>query len=82
MARRKRKGIRIFNALDSRLDSALYELDGYAFVMQPLQDAIAWKTLQYYAVITPNVPQRDAILAWLEEHPCPAMPAVEQVELC
>ena len=69
----------VFNLLDSSKTPP--NLDGFAFVMQPRTDHVAWKALEYYAVITPNVAQRQAILVWLREHPDPAAPEAEQMEL-
>jgi len=43
----------VFNLLDSSKTPP--NLDGFAFVMQPRTDHVAWKALEYYAVITPNV---------------------------
>ena len=79
MNRKRSDRSRVFNMLDSR--AAPGELDGLAFVIQPNIDHVAWKALEYYAVITPNVAQRQALLVWLREHPDPAAPVVEQMEL-
>lgn len=69
----------MFNLLDSR--SEHHDFAGFSFMFQPSQDPIAWLALKHYASITPNVAQKQALLVWLREHPCPGVPVVEQMEM-
>lgn len=70
---------RLYSILDSR--ESHHDLGGHWFLFIPDRDPVAWKALQYYAVITPNVAQRQALLKWLQEHPCPGEPVPEQMEM-
>jgi hypothetical protein len=42
---------------------------------------VAWKALEYYADITPNLEQRGIIFTWLAKHPCPGEHVPEQMEM-
>ncbi len=77
----KRTQARVFNLLDSQSSRTFLDLDGFAFILHPNTDPAAWKALEYYASITPNVAQRQAILVWLRQHPDPSVPVAEQLEM-
>ena len=78
MRRKRSARTRIYNILGEDWEM---DLDGFQFILQPTQDRAAWKSLEYYAVITPNAALRQALLVWLREHPCPGEPVVEQMEM-
>ena len=69
---------RMYNILG---DGWEMDLNGFQFILEPLRDRAAWKALEYYVVITPNTALRQALLVWLQEHPCPGEPVVEQMEM-
>ena len=78
MKRKRSNRSRMYNILG---DDWAVDMEGFQFILEPLHDRAAWKALEYYAVITPNIAQRQAILVWLREHPCPGDPVVVQMEM-
>jgi hypothetical protein len=78
--KRKRKNrCRVYSLLHSEYKQ--HDLGGPLVVIQPLRDPVAWRALQWYADNTPNTAQRQTLLIWLREHPCPGEPVVEQMEM-
>jgi len=69
----------VFNTLNSASDQ--HDFSGFWFVMDPTHDPVARAALECYAARTPNLAQRQAILKWLQAHPKPQEPVVEQMEM-
>ena len=78
MKRKRKARSRLYNILG---ESWTMDLEGFQFILEPLRDRAAWKALESYSVITPNVALRQCLLVWMREHPCPGEPVVEQLEL-
>ena len=78
MKRKRSNRTRMYNILG---DGWEMDLNGFQFILEPLHDRAAWKSLEYYSVITPNAALRQALLVWLQQHPCPGEPVVEQMEM-
>jgi len=69
MRRKRRYRTRVFNLLDSQGDT--HDLVGFAFILQPTRDPVAWDALVHYSTITANVVQKQLLIEWLGKHPRP-----------
>jgi len=68
---RYRARTRAFNILDRRATEQP-NLDGFWFVLEPTSDPAAWDALAQYSTATTNMALKEALIAWLSEHPRPA----------
>ena len=79
MKHKRTSRTRMYNLLNSQY--LPLDFDGFAWILKPNEDTIAWQALEFYADHTPNAAQRQAITRWLQEHPDPGEPVAEQLGL-